>query len=46
MALGTAAFVLYLVFLVWAMATAPPGPKTVPETGPPYALAAALVSGL
>ena len=46
MAIGTAAFVLYLVFLVWTLVTAPAGPNSIPETGPPYTLAATLISGL
>jgi hypothetical protein len=30
MALGTAAFILYIIFLIWAFITAPQGPKAVP----------------
>lgn len=46
MAFGLVAFFSYLIFLIWAQITAPSGPHTVPATGSPAILAAALISNL
>jgi hypothetical protein len=46
MAFGLVAFFSYLIFLIWAQITAPAGSNTVPQTGSPAILAAALISNL
>ena len=40
------ALLLSLIFLIWAQITAPAGSNTVPQTGSPAILAAALISNL
>ena len=44
MALGIIAAGLFLLFMVWALVTAPSGPKKVPINGQPYILASALIT--
>ena len=46
MALGVVSYILFVIFLSWAFVTAPAGPHTVPTSGPPFFLAAALISSL
>jgi hypothetical protein len=43
LAFGIVSIVTYVMFLIWAQVTAPTGPKSVPESGYPYFLAASLV---
>lgn len=45
LAYGIISIVTYLAFIAWALITAPPGPKSVPETGPPVTLLATLMMG-
>ena len=44
MALGIIAAGLFLLFMVWALVTAPSGPKKIPINGQPYILASALIT--
>jgi hypothetical protein len=44
MAFGVLSIVLFVAFMIWAFATAPAGPKSVPVFGPPFVLAATLVN--
>ena len=46
MALGIVGIVLFVIFLVWCIASAPAGPNTVPATASPFSLLAILVSSL
>ena len=43
LAFGIISIITYVIFLVWAQVTAPQGPKSVPENGYPYFMAASLV---
>lgn len=46
LAIGILSVIAYVSFLVWAQATAPQGPKTLPPTGPYYTeLASSLIMG-
>jgi hypothetical protein len=44
MAMGVISLVLFTLFMIWALITAPSGPKTVPANGPFFALTATLVA--
>lgn len=46
LAVGILSIFGYMIFLSWAQATAPQGPKKLPPTGPKFAdLAASLIMG-
>lgn len=46
LAIGVLSVIAYVSFLVWAQASAPQGPKTLPPTGPNYIeLASSLIMG-
>ena len=44
MALGITGLVVFVIFLAWAIASAPEGPNTVPSTGSPFNIIAILVT--
>ena len=46
MALGIVGLVIYVIFLIWAWATAPPGTHTVPANGNAVVLAGSLITML
>jgi hypothetical protein len=46
MAVGIFGSVIYVIFLIWALITAPSGNNTVPVSGPPFAIIGTLVTSL
>ena len=46
MALGIVGLVIYVIFLIWAWATAPPGPHVVSANGNAVILAGSLITML
>ena len=44
MALGVIGVGIFIIFMIWAWVTAPPGPKSVPATGSPITMAGSLIA--